>query len=88
MNEEDEIIPVRRLRSTHPSPEAWDLSNDSEWLPPKARPPNHSMSDDASRFGLRLVAKLSETTCSHRTRKRIRRGIVWQAATQRTTHSP
>ena len=40
----------------------------------------HSMSDDASRLGLRLVGELSETTCSHRIRKRIRRGIVWQAA--------
>ena len=37
------------------------------------------MSDEASRCGLRL-AELSETTCSHRIRKRIRRGIVWQVA--------
>ena len=37
------------------------------------------MNDEAS-LGLRLVGELSETTCSHRTRKRIRRGIVWQVA--------
>ncbi len=68
MNEEDEFISVRRLRSTRTSLET-----------PKARPVNHSMSDDAS-LGLRLVEEISETTCSHRARKRIRRGIVWQAA--------
>ena len=37
------------------------------------------MSDEAS-LGLRLVGEPSETTYSHRPRKRIRRGIVWQAA--------
>ena len=68
MNEEDEFISVRRLRSTRTSLET-----------PKARPVNHSMSDDA-RLGLRLVGELSETTCLHRPRKGIRRGIVWQVA--------
>jgi hypothetical protein len=72
MDEEDEIISVRRLRSTHTSLESWELSN--------ARPLNHPMSDDARRFGLRLVGEISETTCSPRARKRIWRGIVWQAA--------
>ncbi len=38
-----------------------------------------SMSDEAS-LGLRLVGEITETTCSHRPRKRIRPGIVWQAA--------
>jgi hypothetical protein len=79
MNEEDEFISVRRLRSTRTSLESWDLSNDCERLAAKARPVKHSMSDDAS-LGLRLVGDLSETTCSHRIRKRIRRGIVWQVA--------
>ena len=37
-----------------------------------------SMSDEAS-LGLRPVGEPSETTCSHRPRKKIRRGIVWQA---------
>jgi len=68
MNEDDEIFSVRRLRSTHTSPESGD-----------------SMSDDASRLGLRLVGELSETT-SHRTRKKIGRGIVWQAATPMTPY--
>jgi hypothetical protein len=57
MNEEDEIISMRRLRSTRTS----------------------SMSDEAS-LGLRLVEELSETACSPRPRKKIRRGIVWQVA--------
>jgi hypothetical protein len=47
---------------------------------PKVQPAKHSMSDDASRLGLRLVEELSETTCPHPAGKRIRRGIVWQAA--------
>ncbi len=68
MNEEDEFISVRRLHSTRTSLET-----------PKARPVKHSMSDEAS-LGLRLVGEPCETTCSHRPRKRIRRGIVWQAA--------
>src|SRR5271165_4636227 len=80
MNEEDEFISVRRSRSTRTSLESWDLSNDCERLAAKARPLNHSMSDGAGRFGLRLVEELSETACSQRTRKRIRRGIVWQVA--------
>ena len=75
MNEEDEFISVRRLRSTHTSLESWDR----ERLPPKGRPVKHSMSDEAG-LGLRLVGEPCETTCSHRPRKRIRRGIVWQAA--------
>jgi len=40
----------------------------------------HTVSDDASRLRLRLVQELSETACSPRARKRIRRGIVWQVA--------
>ncbi len=40
---------------------------------------SHSMSDEAS-LGLRLVGEPSETTGSHRPRKRIRPGIVWQVA--------
>lgn len=54
--------------------------SDSERLRPKARSPNHSMSDDASRFGLRLVAELSETTSSHPTRKRIDRASFGRPA--------
>lgn len=80
MNEDDEIICVRRLRSTHTSLESWDLGNDCERLLPNVRLLKHSMSDDAGRFGLRLVEELSETTCSQRARKRISRGIVWHAA--------
>jgi hypothetical protein len=57
MNEEDEFISVRRLRSTRTSP----------------------MSDEAS-LGLRLVGEFSETICSQPAGKRIKRGIVWQAA--------
>ncbi len=75
MNEEDEFISVRRLRSTQTSLESWDR----ERLPPKGRPVKRSMSDETS-LGLRLVGELSETTCSQRIRKKIRRGIVWQAA--------
>jgi len=80
MNEEDEVVSVRRLRSNHTSLESWDLSNGCERLPPKARLLKHLMSDDAARLELRLVGEFSETTCSHRIRKRIRQGIVWQAA--------
>lgn len=79
MNEEDEIISVRRSRSTRTSLATWDLPGDCERLAAKARPVKHSMSDEAS-LGLRLVGEPSETTCAHRPRKRIRRGIVWQAA--------
>ena len=68
MNEEDEFISVRRLRSTRTSLKT-----------PKARPVEHAMNDEAS-LGLRPVGEPSETTCSHRIRKRIRRGIVWQVA--------
>jgi hypothetical protein len=64
MNEEDEFISVRRLRSTPTSLE---------------RSVKHSKSDEAS-LGLRHVGELPETSCSHPTRKRIRRGIVWQVA--------
>ncbi len=39
-----------------------------------------SMNSESSRLGLILVGEPSETTCSHRTQNRIRRGIVWQAA--------
>lgn len=39
-----------------------------------------SMSDNENRFGLRLAGEPSETSCSLRTRNRIRQGIVWQAA--------
>jgi hypothetical protein len=80
MNVKDEINSVRRLRSTHTSLESWDLSNDYERLPPKARPLNHSMSDGVSRFELRLVEESSETTCSPWVRKKVWRGIVWYAA--------
>ena len=70
------LIPLRApkldgIRARHPQ------ASDCGRLLPQSRPPNHSMSDDASRFGLRLVGELSET-CSHRTQKRIGRGIVWQ----------
>jgi hypothetical protein len=64
MNEEDEFISVRRLRSTRKSLETSV---------------KHSMNDEAS-LGLRPVGELSETTPSHRPRKKIRRGIVWQVA--------
>jgi len=88
VNEEDEIISVRRLRSTHTSLESRVLSNGCSRLPPKARPPNHSMGDDSSRFGLRLVGELPETITSHPARNKIRRGIVWQAAySLQLTHS-
>ena len=80
LNEEDDIFSVRRSRSTHTSLESSDLAGDCERLPQNSRRLKHSMSDEAGRLGLRLVEELSETTCSHRTRKRIRRGIVWQAA--------
>ncbi len=40
----------------------------------------HSMNDDASGFGVRLAVQPCETSCSHRIRNRVRRGIVWQAA--------
>ena len=40
----------------------------------------YSMSDDANRLGLRLAEEPWETSCSQRTRNRIRRSIVWQAA--------
>ena len=79
MNEEDEFISVRRLRCTRTSLETWDLAADRDRLAAKARPVKHSMSDEAS-LGLRPVGEPSETTCSHRPRKRIRRGIVWQVA--------
>jgi hypothetical protein len=81
-----ELIPLRApkldaIRARHPQ------DSDCRSLPPQSRPPNHSMSDDASRFGLRLVGELS-ATCSHRTHKRIERGIVWQAVSRlRLTHS-
>ena len=75
MNDADEIISVRRLRSTRTSVESWD----PERLAANARPVKHSMSDEAS-LGLRPVGEPSETTCSHRIRKRIRRDIVWQVA--------
>lgn len=74
MNAESEIISVRRLRSTHTSLESWGR------LPPNSRTLGQSMGDDASRFGLRRVGELSETTRLHRIRERIGRGIVWQAA--------
>ena len=64
MNEEDEIISVQRSRSTRTSLETSV---------------NALMSDEAS-LGLRLVGEITEPTCSHRPRKRIRRGIVWQVA--------
>jgi hypothetical protein len=80
MKEDDEINSVRRLRCTHTALESRDLSNDFERLPPQARPVNHSMSEDASRFGLRLVGEISEATRLHPTRKRIKRGIVWHVA--------
>ena len=86
MNEEDEIISARRFRSMHTSLESWDLSNESEPLPPKTRALKHPMSDDANRCGLRL-AELFETTYSHTIRKRIRHGIVWQVVySVRLTH--
>jgi hypothetical protein len=68
MNEDDEFISVRRLRTTRTSLETS-----------KAQPVEHSMRDEAS-LGLRLVEELSEKTPSHRARKKIRRGIVWQTA--------
>jgi hypothetical protein len=80
MDEEGEFISGRRLRSTSASRESWDLSNDCQRLPPKARPLDHSMSDGASRFELRLVGEISEATCYPRVRKRIWEGIVLQAA--------
>jgi len=40
---------------------------------------SHSRSDEAS-LGLRLVGEITETSCSHQPRKRIRPGIVWQVA--------
>ena len=64
MNEEDEFISVRRLRSTRTSLETSV---------------KHSMNDEAS-LGLRPVGEPSETTPSHRPRKKLRRGIVWQVA--------
>ena len=64
MNEEDEFISVQRSRSTRTSLETSV---------------KHSMSDEAS-LGLRLVGEITEPTGSHPPRKRIRRGIVWQAA--------
>ncbi len=68
MNDEDEFISVRRLRSTRASLET-----------PQAQPVEHSMHDEAS-LGLRLVEEPSEMPSSHRARKKIRRGIVWQTA--------
>jgi hypothetical protein len=83
MNEDDETI--------------WA---DSSSRPPLTCPPIHincteqyaygdegSMSDDASRLGLRLAAEPSETSFSQRIRNRTRRGIVWQAATPMTPYT-
>ena len=64
MNDEDEFISVRRLRSTRTS---LDTSV------------KHSMNDEAS-LELRPVGEPFEMPSSHRPRKKIRRGIVWQAA--------
>jgi hypothetical protein len=73
MNEEDEILSVRRLRTTRES-------SDRERLAPQGRAVKPSMSDEAS-LGLRLVGEeISEESCAQRTRKKIRRGIVWQVA--------
>lgn len=80
MNDEDEIISARRLRSPRISAESCDLSDACNPVPPKARALHHAMSNDAGRFDLRLVEEVSEATCSHRARKGIRRGIVWRAA--------
>jgi hypothetical protein len=80
MDEEGEFISGRRLRSTSASRESWDLSNDCQRLPPKARPLDHSMSDGASRSELRLAGEIPETTCYPKVRKRIWEGIVLQAA--------
>jgi hypothetical protein len=38
------------------------------------------MNNDANQLRLRLAAEPSETSCSHRIRNRIPRGIVCQAA--------
>ena len=64
MNEEDEFISVRRLRSTRTSLETSV---------------KHSMNDEAS-LGLRPVGEPAEMPPPHRPRKKLRRGIVWQVA--------
>jgi hypothetical protein len=76
MNEDDEImwadsssrVPLT-CASTHVNcTEPYSLAKE------------YAMNYDASRLGLRPVGEICETTCSHRTRKRIKRGIVWQVA--------
>ena len=73
MNEEDEIIWAVRISLTCAP---TNVNCTEQYLYGDGR----SMSEDGGTFGLRLVGEPSETTCSHRPRKRIRPGIVWQAA--------
>ena len=71
MNEEDEFISVRRLRSTHTSLETSV---------------KHSMNDEAS-LGLRPVGEPSETTPSHRPRKKTPARHRLAGRLQRTAHT-
>ena len=75
MNEEDEIIWADSSSHVALTCAPINVNCTEQYVYGDGR----SMSDDAS-LGLRLVGEITETTCSHRPRKRIRRGIVWQVA--------
>jgi len=76
MNEEDEIIWADSSSHVALTCAPINVNCTAQYVFGDGR----SMSDDASRVGLRLVGEITETTCSHQPRKRIRRGIVWQVA--------
>ncbi len=76
MNEDDEIISAESSSRISLTSAKTHVNCTEPYGFINERP----MNNEASRLGLILVGELSETTCSHRVRKRIRRGIVWQAA--------